>query len=90
MNTCTFEYQVACRLNELQDQIYKLGFVYKQELSGFQVIIQQIKHTLIIIRGYLVVDSAGNEVEIHFKLLSSFGVEITSNIDMTGLTIYLF
>ena len=90
MNTCDSHYQLCLRLNEIQAQLYKLGFVYSQSLSGLQVMINQTQHRLSVIKGYLVLDASGNQIDIHFRTFSNLQVEITSNIDMTGLTLYLF
>lgn len=87
MNGCNDP--ILNRLNELQQQLYKLGFAYKQNLFGLYTMIQPSQHCLQAIRAYLVLDSNGNEVEVHVRIFLNLQVEVTSNIDMTGLTIYL-
>lgn len=78
------------RINELQKQLYQITYQYKVALSGLIFTVQQYVHKINNIRGSLVLDSDGNEVFVHIRILSDQSVEVTSNIDMTGLTLYLF
>jgi hypothetical protein len=78
------------RINDLQKQIYKSAYAYKQQMSGLQVIIRPDQHKILLIRGYLLLDSQGNSVYVHFRVFPNQMVEIDSNSDMTGLTLYLF
>lgn len=89
-NNCNDCCGLTQRVNELQAQLYQLLYAYKQPVSGYDVIIRPDQHKILLVRGYLLLDSQGDSIEIHFKVYSNQMVEITSNIDMTGLTLYLY
>jgi hypothetical protein len=78
------------RVNELQEQFYKCGAVYRSPVSGLQFIVRPDQHKILLIRGYLLLDKDGNSVYIHLRIFPNQMVEIDSNVDMTGLTLYLF
>jgi uncharacterized protein YccT (UPF0319 family) len=81
---------IITRINELSQLIYQTTYQYHQALTGTLVNIQQYTHKIKSIKAFYVLDADGNEVTVHIKILSDESVQVTSNVDMTGLTLYLF
>ena len=76
------------RVGQLEFQVSNR--VYKYPLSGTLVLIPATKHKLCSITGFFVYDSIGNSVTVGFRKNSDLSVQVSSNTDMAGLTIFLF
>jgi hypothetical protein len=74
------------RLNSIDKQLT----VYKITLSGYSFFIPANNHNIPIVKGYLVLDPTGEEVEIEFKLFSDQSIQLTSNVLLDGHILILY
>ncbi len=79
--------RVKIYLGKLEE---RLGKTYSLGLYNTYVLIPYKEHKIDGVKGYLVLDNLGNEVQVTIKILSNKGVEIFSNVNMNNLTITLF
>lgn len=86
----------CCDNKELERKIWELtGIVYnpgyKTILSGLTKFIPQGTHKLNFIRGKFVYKTiTGEEVKVKMKIFPDKSIEISSNLEMSPLTLILF
>lgn len=77
------------KIDAIQKQLYKSTYSTKLP-EGLVAFIPPYKHNLTQIKGYIVFNPEGEEIEVSFKILSDKSVQIESNISLLSCKLILF
>lgn len=76
------------RIDELEKLLYRQ--TYRQQLTGYSVIILPSKHGLPLIRNAIVRDGDGREIDADVIIYRNKTVEVDSNVPLDGSSIIIF